>query len=225
MKSKIRLFVLVCLIFQFNLLLAKKVPDWVKNRPLSKEYYIGIGYAPKVKRSKDHIEIAKSEALKNLASEITINISGEVISSIMEKSGVLEEELKSQIRSTTQAELEGYELVDTWQNKKEYWVYYRLYRMMYKKLKQEKIDKAMNLALDLFKEAKSNEEKKNIEKALLYFLQALNPIEKYITETLETTFKGTTIYLNNEIYFSIQNLLSNIELKPLNPNMNAKINK
>lgn len=225
MKSKIQLFVLVCLIFQFNLLLAKKVPDWVKNRPINKEYYIGIGYASKIKGSSDHIEKAKSEALKNLASEITINISGEIISSIVEKSGILEEELKSQIRSTTQAELEGYELVETWQNKKEYWVYYRLSRMMYKKLKQEKIDKAVSLAMDLFKEAKSNEGKKNIEKALLYFLQALNPIEKYITETLETTYKGMTIYLNNEIYFSIQNLLSNIELKPVNPNMNAKINK
>ncbi len=225
MKRIFQLLLLICLFFQFDLLLAKKAPDWVTNRPINREFYIGIGYASKVKGSNEHIEIAKNGALKNLASEITVNISGEVISNVVEKSGMLEEELRSLIRSSTEAELEGYELVDQWQNKKEYWVYYRLSKIIYIKLRQEKIDKAVSLALNLFSEAKKNEAAKNYEKALLYYLQALNPIEKYITETLQTEFGGRTIYLNNEIYFSIQNLLSSIELKPAKASMEAKRNK
>ncbi|MCD4796840.1 MAG: LPP20 family lipoprotein [Candidatus Cloacimonetes bacterium] len=225
MKRIFQFLLLICLFFQFDLLLAKKAPDWVTSRPIYKEFYIGIGYASKVKGSSEHIEIAKNGALKNLASEITVNISGEVISNVVEKSGILEEELKSLIRSTTEAELEGYELVDEWQNKKEYWVYYRLSKVIYRKLRQENIDKAVSLSLNLFSEAKKNETSKNYEKALLYYLQALGPIEKYITETLQTEFGGRTIYLNNEIYFSIQNLLSNIELKPVKANVEAKRNK
>ncbi|MBC8415112.1 MAG: LPP20 family lipoprotein [Candidatus Cloacimonetes bacterium] len=225
MKRILQLLLLICLFFQFDMLLAEKAPDWVTNRPINREFYIGIGYASKIKGSNEHIEIAKNGALKNLASEITVNITGEVISNVVEKSGLLEEELRSLIRSTTEAELEGYELVDEWQDKKEYWVYYRLSKIIYIKLRQENIDQAISLALNLFSEAKKNEISKNYEKALLYYLQALNPIEKYITETLQTEFDGRTIYLNNEIYFSIQNLLSNIELEPAKTSVEAKRNK
>jgi hypothetical protein len=69
MKNIFQLLLLTCLFFQFDLLLAKKAPDWVTNRPINKEFYIGISYAPKVKGSSEHIEIAKNGALKNLASE------------------------------------------------------------------------------------------------------------------------------------------------------------
>ncbi len=225
MKIKFQLLLILLVIFHCNTIFAKKSPDWVKNRPIDSEYYIGIGFAQKIKDNNDHIEIAKTNALKNLSSEITINISGEAISNIVEKAGIVEDEFKSQIRSFTQAELDGYEVVDTWQDKNEYWIYYQLSKELYKQLKQQKIDKAISLSMDLFSEAKINEEKKNIEKALLYYLQSLNPIEKYIGESLETTFRGSTIYLNNEIYFSIQNLLSSIDLKPRNPTLDAKKNK
>lgn len=225
MKKVFQLLLLICLFSQINLLHAKRAPDWVTNRPIDKEFYIGVGHASKVKGSNDHIEKATSEALKNLASEITINISGEVVSSMIEKSGILEEELKSKIRSTTQAELEGYELVEQWQDKKDYWIYYRLSKIKYQLARKEKINKAISLALDLFSKGKTYEQNKQYDKALLLFLQSLKPIEKYIGETLETNYLGQSIYLNNEIYLSIQNILSNIELKPVKSNIEAKRNK
>ena len=225
MKRFFQLFLLICLFSQINLLHAKKAPNWVTNRPIDNEFYIGIGHASKVKGSNDHIERATSEALKNLSSEITVNISGEVVSSMIEKSGMLEEELKSKIRSTTEAELEGYELVEQWQDKKEYWIYYRLSRIKYQLAREEKINKAVSLALDLFTQAKKCEQNREYDKALLLFLQSLKPIEKYIGETLETNYLGQSIYLNNEIYLSIHNILSNIELKPLKNNIEAKRNK
>jgi len=218
--------IIICLLIVISsFLIAKKMPDWVSNRPIDKEFYIGIGHAAKVKGSNDHIEMATSEALKNLASEITVNISGEVVSSMIEKSGLLEEELKSKIRSTTEAELEGYELVEQWQDKKEYWIYYRLSKVKYQMARREKINRSVSLALDLFSQAKKSEMDKDYHKALLLLLQALKPIEKYIGETLEIDYQGRSIYLNNEIYFSIQNLLSNIELKCLTNNIEAKRNK
>ncbi len=225
MKRFFQILLLICLFFHIILLHAKQAPDWVTNRPIDNEFYIGIGHASKIKGSNDHIERATSEALKNLSSEITVNISGEVVSSMIEKSGILEEELKSKIRSTTEAELEGYELVEQWQNKKDYWIYYRLSKVRYQAAREEKINKAISLALDLFSQAKKSEQNKEYDKALLLFLQSLKPIEKYIGETLETNYLGKTIYLNNEIYLSIQNMLSNIELKPITSNIEAKRNK
>ena len=148
-----------------------------------------------------------------------------MLSNVIEKSGVLEEEIKSSIQTSTQAELEGFEILDTYEDKENYWIYYRLSKEVYERKKREKIDKALNLALDMFTEARSNEKNKNIEKALLYYLQALKPLEKYIGETLKATIDGKEIFLTNEIYFSIQNILSNIELKPQPAKIDAKTNK
>ena len=224
-QNKIIIFIFIIILIYSIPLSAKKRPEWVKNRPVDKNYYIGIGIASKTGDNRDYIQLAKDDALKNLASEIVVNISSEVISTVIEKSGVLEEELRSRIQSSTQAELEDYELIGTWEDKKEYWVYYRLSKEFYKINKIKKIEKAVSLSMDMFKEAKNNEKNKNIEKALLYYLQSLKPIEKYIGEPLETSYAGRDIYLNNEIYFSIQSLLSDIELKPGVASVNGKINK
>ena len=225
MKTRKIYFLILLGLLVISNLSAKKIPDWVKSRPIDNQYYIGIGVASKSKESKDHIQFAKDNALKNLASEITINISGEVLSNVIEKSGILEEEIESKIRTTTQAELEGFEIIDTYEDKENYWIYYRLSKEIYERKKREKIDRAISLAIDMFSEARSNEENKNIEKALLYYLQALKPLEKYIGETLKAYIDSKEIFLTNEIYFSIQNILSNIELKPQTAKIDAKINK
>jgi len=206
-------------------LFAKKKPDWVKERPIENDYYIGIGIAQKTKGSMDYIQFAKDDALKNLTSEIEIKISSEVVSRVIETSGILEEELKAQIISTTQAELEDYKLVGTWENKKEYWVYYRLARDTYKINRMKKLDKAKSLSLDLFLGAKESEEKSDYTKALTFYLQALKPIEAYITEPLIIEYEGLEVYLNNEIYFSLQNLISGIEINPVSSPIAAKIGK
>jgi len=213
----------ILLIVFASTLFAVKKPDWIEKHPISSIYYIGIGVAQKEKDNRDYIQKAKDKALKEIASEITITISSEVISKIIEKSGVIEEDFKSQIRSTTEAALEGYELVDTWEDKKEYWVYYRLSKVLYEEQKREKINKAISLSLDLFSKARNNLKDRNIEKALLFYLQSLNPIADYIGEPLETNFQDTTIFLENEIYFSLQNILGNSELQPLTKELNAKI--
>lgn len=215
--------VLILLIVFASTLFAVKKPDWIEKHPISSIYYIGIGVAQKEKDNRDYIQKAKNNALKEIASEITITISSEVISRIVEKSGVLEEDFKSLIRSTTEAQLEGYELIDTWEDENEYWVYYRLSKSLYEEQKREKINKAISLSLDLFSKAKINLIDRKIEKALLFYLQSLNPIADYIGEPLVTNFQDTTIFLENEIYFSLQNILGNSELHPLTKELNVKI--
>lgn len=201
----------------------EKRPDWVRERPVSQAYYIGIGVAQREEADRDYIQIAKDNALNDLASQIKIIIAGEVIRKVVEKSGLVEENFISHIRSSTKAELEGFELVDTWEDKNEYWVYYRLSKSVYERGKQLKLTKAISLSLDLFSNAKANEKANNIEKALLFYLQSLNPIEKYVNEPLETHFEGSRIFLMNEIYSSVQYLLSKIELRPIGSKRNAKI--
>lgn len=191
---------------------AAKAPEWVEKRPKSDAYYNGIGIQSK-SADIDYRQAARDLALNDLASEITVNISGETIRNVAEKAGLIEEDYRSLVRSTTQAELTDYKLVDTWENKEAYFVYFQLSKALYRAQQQAKIDAAVDLALDLFSKSVEHENQGQIEKAILYAIQALYPIEKYLAEPLEVEFQGQSIYLFNEIYASLQRLLSGIEFR------------
>jgi len=147
---KIIIFLFIFFIGGSSVYAAKK-PDWVNKRPIDNNSYIGIGVAEKDIETSEYIQKAKDRALREIASEITVTISSATLNQILEKAGVVKEEFESQIKSSTQAQLEGYELVDTWEDKNQYWVYYKLLKEKYARLRKEKIDKAIALSLDFYK--------------------------------------------------------------------------
>jgi len=203
-----------------------KTPDWVIKRPVSKTYYIGIAVVKK-SITRDYIQSGKNNALNDLSSEITVNISSELVDIMIERSGLSEEETQSEIHSSTKADLEGYELVDTWESNNEYWVYYRLSKALHQSQIVLKRENAINLSLDLFKKAKEKEKSwdtkgSTINSAVEYYVQALKPIENYYGEPLKTFFNGDNIFLQNEIFTSLQWVLSKIILKPTNPILDVK---
>ena len=200
---------------------AKRMPDWVKQKPVNSNYYIGIGEA--AKSEPDYRNVSKNNALSDLASEIMVNISSEFIHRLTEKSGMVEEDVRKQVRSSTEANIEGYELVDVWEDNESYWSYYRLSKARYAANKQAKIDKATGLSLDMLKKGASSEKSGKISNALSYYIQALNPLNDVIAEPLQVQYNGRDIFLFNEIFSSIQNVLSNIELKAVNPSIEATV--
>ena len=197
-------------------------PEWVQKHPTGRLYYVGIAMVQK-RGDVDYIQMAKDAALNNLAAQITVDITGTIDQTIIESSGMVEDEFKRHISTSTKAELEGFELVDTWEDHSNYWVYYRLNKTLYTEMKLEKQNRAINLSLDLFTKARTSENQHNIEKALQFYFQSLIPLENHIGEPLEAIYDGSKIYMFNEIYSSIQSLLSRIELKPVNAKVSAKI--
>ena len=215
MYQSINTFFIFLLIVFFNetTIASQKKPIWISERPVQNDYYIGIGAADKGDGNLDYRQIAKENALQDLSSEITVNISSQVIVNMMESSDAFEEELKSQIRSTTQANLQGYELVDNWENDNQYWVYYRLSKELYTKNRKARIDKASSLGLNLYTKAKEKENEKDLTAALGLYVQAMQTIEEFISEPIKKEYAGSTIYLQNELFNSLQSLMSNITLK------------
>ena len=110
-------------------------------------------------------------------------------------------------------ELEGFELVDTWEDTNDYWVYYRLSKNHYQNIKQQKLEKVMSLALDMFNNARINEQQGRLSNALTFYLQALKQLKDYVSEPLQIELNGVKVFLMNEIYASIQYILSNTELR------------
>ena len=171
-----------------------EMPNWVAQRPVNNNYYIGIGIAST--SSSNYIQSAKNSALNDLSSEISVNISSELVDIMVEKSGMNAEESRSVIHASTKADLEGYEVMGTWENGFEYWVYYRLSKSTYKAQQELKRKNAISLSLDLFKKGKEKETNWNtkgstINSAIEYYVQALKPIENYYGDPLETIYNGS----------------------------------
>ncbi len=218
-----RIYVVVLFVISTLAFAQEKLPSWVEQRPVDPQYYIGIGYASKTEHPTDYQKVARDNALSDIASQIKVQISSDVIQQVVEKGGILADDFKSYVRSSTKAELEGYEQVDSWEDEQNYWVYYRLSKAKYARLRKEKLEKAKALSLDMFKRARQSERNGKIDKALLFYFQAIPPIEKFVSQPLEVEVDGQRMYLFNEIYSSLQRILSQITMQALNGELQGKL--
>jgi hypothetical protein len=106
----------------------EKQPAWANERPIDRSSYTGIGVVPKSSYAseKEWRDAAKSVALNDMVSEISVQIEGESkFTSSADENGV-SEQLKESIKAETKANLEAHKFVDSWEDRKQYFVYYKL---------------------------------------------------------------------------------------------------
>jgi hypothetical protein len=200
-------------------------PEWVRKRPISQEYYVGIGITRKDRPAAEYTEGARNIALNDIASQITVSISSDVLRTVLEKNEQLEDEFQSRIRASATADLEGVQLVDTYESDEEYWVYCRLSRSDYEARRAEKLNAAATQSLDLYTKGKQGEREGRVGQALGLYAQAFGPIEKYLAEPLVVQSEGRSVYLVNDIYTSLRTLLNNIEISTTGGEQDAKIGR
>jgi len=200
-------------------------PDWVEKRPIIPSVYVGIGMTQKHGPSAEYTEVAKNIALNDIASQITVSISSDVLRKVFESNEKLGEEFQSQIRTSAKAELEGVQLVDTYEDGDEYWVYFRLSKADYESRRADRMANAIAMSLDLFSKGRSNEKTGDFTRAIGLYAQAFGPIEKYLAEPLEALYEGRRVLLVNEIYTSLQSLVGRIVLTAMAPKRDATIGR
>lgn len=164
---------------------------------------IGIGRADKM--LPNYAQQARNRALAEVASEITVSVANELVSTAVEKSGMLTQEVEEEIRSPTQAELESVDTVATWDGNQYYWIYCCLNKLDYANRQAEKVANAAGLALDLYQTATGNAESEQLTSLLSLYLQALLPTQNYLTQPLTVSLDdGSEIQLQNRIYAELQ---------------------
>lgn len=188
-------------------------PRWVKERPASEEYYIGIGMADK--SQENYIRIAKNNALSDMISEISVNISSNSVLRQFEDQTGFREEFESVTRMSMKDELEGYEMVDAYNGKDNYWVYYRLSIDKYRRIKRKKLERAKDLAQGYFEKAQESEKSRDIHNALNYYVKAFDALKGHLDEDLSVfVLNQGRINLGNAIYQNIQEIFSNLKVAP-----------
>lgn len=206
------LFLFGCKSNEMNSRSFQPEPNWVSSHPIVGGYYIGV-YGVK-KTNVDYRNAAKNGALENMASEISIEISGESVLHTAEINGEFDQEFQQSLKFSSKQSLSGYELVDTWESATEYWVYYRLSKSEYLRIKKEKEVAAINIAKDYFSRAKSKRQELDYRQAFTLCIQGLESLSDYLDQPLQTEYEGRQVYMATEILSFLQNMVGEIRLVP-----------
>ena len=184
-------------------------PAWVKQRPNNPDYYIGIAFSKKTGNTIDYMQDTRTRALRELSSEIEVTISSNSILQQLESNNDFYQSYESKINASVLQTLEGYEL-ETWEDKKEYWVMARLSKTKHKLQKEMKLDRAKMTASVHIEEAQKHLANQRPYAALeSYFKAALSikdHLEADLTHRSVTGTQNLGVAIQNGITTTLQNL-------------------
>lgn len=197
------------------------IPNWVNSYPISESHYVGIGIADKSSHPQDYIQIAQQNALQNLMSQIKVTISSESVFLQMDRDYGYEEDFKSNIQVKANDILEGYELVSTYNQNNEYWVYYQLDKTLYAESRNARIEEAIEKSKFFLNKAVSFST--NLEDKFIYYVQALSVLEPYLSEPLRTEFDREDVFLGSEIIARFRSYIDDFQIYSLSKKLKAML--
>jgi hypothetical protein len=186
-------------------------PAWLSAKPQQSGYYVGIGQGIK-DGTNNYIQAAKKSAFEDLISEIKVTVSSSSVLTQIDANKEFQEKYEQIIQTTAADDIQEFEQVDSWEDEKTYWVYYRLSRERYRQIKEEQKRNAITLGMDFFVKAKQADRAGEPVQALSFYYQGFRALEKYLAEPIRIDFEGKEILLTNEIIASMQFILEKIQL-------------
>lgn len=200
-------------------------PEWVKTRPFRSGVYTGVGSASKVGTGADHQSQAKYQALNDLASEISVTISGSSLLYQAEANDRYAESFQSSVKTRTVEQLTGYELSGIYEDDNQYWVWYTLDKAIYASDKEIRKQKAIELALFHRGLAKDHLTAGEDILAIEHYLKALEDLHDFWNEALKTEVDGKEDLLGNRLLSELGQLVRNIRIDPISEKYELLIGK
>ena len=159
-------------------------PPWTVESPVTPGYYIGIGSASKLAHPLDADAVAKQHALDNLSREIRVKVDATSDMNVLQVNGWLNESFTQQSQSTTQEDLEGFELVDTYANETEVLVYYRLSKAKHAQIKAAKRQAAIELADGQLQAANRARMQGQVQQAVDASIRGMDALRPFLDQPL-----------------------------------------
>jgi hypothetical protein len=176
-------------------------PEWVDKRPSSGLHYVGIGSARKAGMSPDvYKENARNSALNVLSSEISVNISSSSVINTIETDYQLSETYERQIQTSSDRNIQGYEVVDTWDGGEIFWMYCRLSKAKYQTQKAKKKTAALQQAKTKYLQANELRSKGKQYEAIGSYVDAFSDITDYLAEPTDVLIDSNRVDLGTNVY-------------------------
>lgn len=163
-------------------ILYARAPEWVNGIPNNSLYYWGIGVSEL--SNIDYREVAKHEAIENIAQQISIKIESNsflgLTETITETSVTTQEYFLKQAQYTTQSYLQELQIFDTYQDKKYYYICYRLEKAKYNAHINSKKQEVAHGGYDYLQKARQAEENGDLVEAISLYQKGLESIEDWL---------------------------------------------
>lgn len=187
------------------------VPDWVRQRPGSSLYYTGIGRA--LKSDKDYMQVAKQNAMKDLASEIKVEVTSSSLLHTLEEHERITSRFEETVRVSACENIENFHLVGSWQDDREYWVYYQLSIMDYEEYVERRRSQAIKQGDDYLSKGQAAWGRGELMTALELWLKGLETVQPVINEELVCEHDGRRVDVARELYNSVKTIFSGVTLR------------
>ncbi len=181
---------------------ANETPAWVKAKPSSDFYYTGIGSA--LLSADNYQQQSKEIALRDLISDIKIEIESNSIYTRQEIGNNYSENFIEEIKANAYADLEGYELVETWNDGTNYWSYYQLDKKVYEEIMAKRISDATARAYDYLTKAHAAKRQGDLTAVAQFCDKGLDAIEKFSYKRLPHQQPDGSII---DVAIELQNLI------------------
>lgn len=192
----------------------KNRPDWVRQHPVDKLNYSGVGMAEV--SEKDYQQKAKQNALSDLVSEIKVEIATHSLLNTIEEAGSVKQTFAESIRTQTREEIEDFRLVDSWQGDNEYWVYYELNKNDYVDFVEARRQKAIRNGFDFWYKGNVVLRQGDLVTAIELFSKGMDAIRPVLNQELFCSYEGKTINLATELYAALAGVFDGVAVV-LNP--------
>ena len=173
-------------------------PAWVTSHPTDDNSYIGIGFAPL--KDPDYIKKATQNALNDIALQIATRIESNSFMHTVDIDGKSRELFEDKIKSSVVSYLEGQKLVDSYQNDRNYYVYYSLNKAAYESTIQKHKRNAISTGLDYYNKAMQAMDANSLVNAVQLLGKGLEAVTPWLFMDLTTTVNGSRFNVPAELY-------------------------
>jgi len=161
---------------------AEDKPKWTMERPNMPTHYIGISWVSKVEFPYTAKEVARENALNALAQEIRVKVSSTSLMSTLQVNDWVDKSFTENIESTVVEDLEGYNLIDEYENKDEVFVYYSLSKSEYARILEKRKQATLGVAYGHYVDASRKHAEGEISVAVERYLIGLDYMSGYLGE-------------------------------------------
>ncbi len=203
-------FITSCKISNYK---SSELPSWVKDRPVSKENFIGIGYSDKTIDPINYKEKAKAEALSEIINQLDLSFTNQMIFLSLEKNDFINE-----LINNSHDYLEGYVLENEFNTQNDYYVYYTLNKKKHVNIKNSRIKELIKKSTDhLYK----NDFEDDLKNQYFNIINSISKLKLYLNEDLIAIYNREKVFLSSHILAIIKKYYSNFRIVSKNKKINT----
>ncbi len=194
-------------------LLEQSKPMWLKERPVNRGYYYGIGITPKIGAPMLYEDKAKERALADISSQINATIKSETMMYQVEDRNGVREYLQNRIKSTSSEYLEGYEYIDKWEDLSNMYVFYQLSKQKYIEVKERRRREAIKTATEKYLMALSLYAKGSHIESIENYAWCIDLLSGYMNQSVTSVVDGKQVDLISESTTKMNSIIKLLSIK------------